>query len=469
MTTDLLPHTTIREICGHRDAAQTKMREAIALIARGHEMAGEAQKIAARAHGQATFHLKDRSGDSVFRRIFEPFDADASVSIYRKHLDARVWMNLVLLTGVDRMMDRTAKDALYDDLCGDVPEVTEENARSTFKALAGDARLIFQRGIARAFGELDRRFKSHDGFKIGSRIILTNVFDAWGMWNYHSRMQETLTDIERVFVVLDGKQGSYDKTRDAIAKSREGGHLCPRQSVTETPYFKIRTFKNGNAHLWFIRDDLVKLVNLELAAYYGEVLPDAAPKSDGPADIHSKGGLPAKNLGFYPTPEVVTRRILNDTYLNSDSRVLEPSAGTGHMVRTLLETGASVDAIEISPDRVRALESIGNPRLRVTTANFLQRRATPDYTHVIMNPPFYGTHWMEHVTHAFDFLAPGGTLVAILPITAELGQSKKHIAFRKWAKNHTGWGNGFNDLPAESFASSGTRINTVYLTLHKGR
>lgn len=85
-----------------------------------------------------------------------------------------------------------------------------------------------------------------------------------------------------------------------------------------------------------------------------------------------------------------------------------------------------------------------------------------------MNPPFFGTHWMEHVTHAYEFLAPGGTLISILPVSAELGETEKHTAFREWAQKrarHANW--LFSDLPAESFKDSGTRINTVTLTLYR--
>ena len=76
---------------------------------------------------------------------------------------------------------------------------------------------------------------------------------------------------------------------------------------------------------------------------------------------------------------------------------------------------------------------------------------------------------MEHVTHAFDFLAPGGKLVTVLPVSAELGGSKKHQAFRKWATDRNRWGNEpeFRDLPAESFISAGTRVNTVVLTVYR--
>jgi len=165
------------------------------------------------------------------------------------------------------------------------------------------------------------------------------------------------------------------------------------------------------------------------------------------------------------------RQVLRNFHVAAGSRVLEPSAGTGNMVRPLLQEGARVTAVEIELSRVHALEAVAqaDDNLTVVHANFLRFPTDPTYDAVVMNPPFFGTHWMEHVLHAFDFLAPGGTLVAVLPVTAELGDSRKHRTFRAWADEHTPYGVPFRDLPAESFAESGTRINTVILTLRKSR
>jgi 16S rRNA G966 N2-methylase RsmD len=466
---ELLPRTMVSAIVAHRDAALAKIEEAAATLTLGYELAEEARLLASQAHNEAVFCLSDRSKSDAYRDLFRSFDADMSVECFRHQTNARTWQNLTTQTGLKNLMDRTSKDELYASLCGDVPEITMSNIESTFKALAGDAKLIFQRGLARAFIDLDKRFRSHDGFKLGSRVILTNVFDQWGMWNWHSQVQATLADIERVFAVLDEKQHHDNATLAHAIEVSRGHGMSPRQSMTETPYFRVRTFKNGNAHLWFQRDDLVDKANRVLADYYGEVLPDCEPDETPVADVRSKTGALSKDLAFYPTPAEVAKIILRDVYLDG-AVVLEPSAGTGNMVRELLTKGvAKVDAIEVHQDRVRAIEGIEDQRVSVREANFLRMKAVPRYSHVIMNPPFYGTHWMEHVTHAFDFLAPAGMLIAVLPVSAEIGQTRKHLAFRKWAETHRGnrWGNLFTDLPPESFKGSGTRVNTVYLVMHR--
>jgi len=151
--------------------------------------------------------------------------------------------------------------------------------------------------------------------------------------------------------------------------------------------------------------------------------------------------------------------------LDEGDRVLEPSAGTGALVRAVLGRGAAVHAVEVDPERCDALRGIRAPDLTVQQANFLDVPAVAAFDVVLMNPPFHGRHWMAHVRHAYGFLAPGGRLVSVLPVTAELGDTPEHEAFRAWAR--TLGGARFTDLPPESFAASGTRINTVLLELRR--
>jgi tRNA1(Val) A37 N6-methylase TrmN6 len=90
-----------------------------------------------------------------------------------------------------------------------------------------------------------------------------------------------------------------------------------------------------------------------------------------------------------------------------------------------------------------------------------------DFDLVVMNPPFHGTHFMDHVRKAFDHLKPGGRLRAVLPASAEVNESAKHQAFRAWALKHKDTWRMWTELPPESFASSGTNVQTVILELKK--
>jgi hypothetical protein len=464
----LVPHTKVGAIVGARDAAVEMVRQAAWHMAEGRRLALAAEATGSEAHGGFAFTDVDHAKQAACRRLFEDFDADASIEAFRKHLDARTWMRLISLAGIRDLMDRTARDALYKDLCGSVPEVTVDAVRSVLEDLAGDARLIFLRGLARAFIDLDRRFKSHDGFALGSRIVLTRIFDEYGFWNYHNSAQETLADVERVFAVLDGNRApNVGALRAAIEASRRRGACTPQQSFCETPYFRVRTYMNGNVHLWFTRDDLVARANEMLAEFYGAVMPDGVPGEGPEADLQQSTRAISRDLAFYPTPEAVVRLALRHMDIGPDDEVLEPSAGEGNMVRVILETGARVTAIEVDERRHRALGRIRG-RMRCVLANFLRLASEPRFTHVVMNPPFYGLHWIAHVVHAYSFLAPGGELVAVLPATAEVGSTRKHEEFRAWAEARAHWSaSPFTSLPMESFSDSGTRVSTVLLRLRK--
>lgn len=195
---------------------------------------------------------------------------------------------------------------------------------------------------------------------------------------------------------------------------------------------------------------------------------DAAPDNARPEDYRPTGTAVARDLAFYPTPADAVDHLLDGLPIKTGDRVLEPQAGIGNIVRPLLAQGALVDAVEIHPGRADALHGIAHPQLNVICRNFLTLRPDPVFDAVVINPPFAGTHWMKQVRHAWDFVKPGGMLRAILPASAEINETPAHMKFRAWAASfRPGWRSQWKDLPPESFAEVGVRINTVILTMVK--
>lgn len=460
--------TRISEISDARNAALEKIEEASSVLERAYELSAEAKTFAQRAHDGVQFHDYDRRETKSYKALFKSqFDRAASVETFRRQLDAQIWMHLMDLSGMRDMMDATASREFDNDLRGDVTPATTENLRATFQTLMGQADVIFARGLATAFSNLDRRFKSHDGFKIGSRIIITRAFsDFSGAFSPSGYRRETIIDVERVMAKLDGKLPQGSAFIEAIDRDRPG--YGPRQSEHVSDYFKVRGFQNGNAHLWFTRDDLVDKANKILADYYGEVLPDAVMRGEDAAEFVKRTNLPAKDLQFFYSPKPVVESLLDKLCLEEGSNILEPSAGEGHIVRGLKDAGYNVTAIEIMPDRVRKLRELEDDQCDVYARNFLDLDAIESFDAAVLNPPYYKIHWAEHVRHAWDFIRPGGQLVAVLPVTAEIGESKAHQSFRRWAeKVNSGWGGLWSDLPEESFLECGTRVNTVILSMKK--
>src|SRR5690606_26448115 len=108
--------------------------------------------------------IASRDSDS---RGWRPGDRDGFVAEVTKQTDRAVWGHLIASTKLDQLMDRTERESFHRSLRDNPPPATAENCLATIERLMGEADLIFKRGIATAFAKLDRRFRSHDGFKIG--------------------------------------------------------------------------------------------------------------------------------------------------------------------------------------------------------------------------------------------------------------------------------------------------------------
>jgi len=503
----IMPRATIEDIVRYRDQAMALYEAAYAKISDAAEAIKAAHAMARNCHpGTNSYNYSEAREIEAFRNAVCLPERAQYLCTARRLTDLDAWSWIVERTDLQRLMDTQAKEQLSSqmryipdrvdrdgqlinegEIAKGMPPLTVDNIMATLEQFALDADTIFRRGIANAFSKLDRRFRSHDGFKIGSRLILTRVFDDSGRLSY-GNIRHTLIDIERVFAVLDGQtEADFTSALYAIDLDRRGVWQR-QQSEVETEYFKIRSFMNGNAHLWFQRADLVAKVNKLLAEYYGEVIGDGSQTEEDPfANIKN---LPAKRFGFYPTPDGACDRVFRNisTLQRADApqlRILEPSAGTGNLARRCVHSieeldnwsgGRShylekyrfdnlVDCVEIQPALAENLQAEGIYN-RVYAKDFLQ--LTPDvtglYDIVIMNPPFDRERDIDHAFHALKFLKDDGWLVAIMSAGTEFRETKKSAAFRAlMQKMNAQW----EDLPAGSFSSTGTNVNTLFVKVWK--
>ena len=175
------------------------------------------------------------------------------------------------------------------------------------------------------------------------------------------------------------------------------------------------------------------------------------------------------DLGWFPTPTPLAVDLVRLSGARPGSRVLEPSAGEGAIVAPLLAIGAVVDAVEIDPKRHAVLrELMGDPvSVRCQRGDFMARDREPIFDAVVMNPPFAPRSTdVGHVRHAFDFLAPGGRLVAVMSAGTVFRQDRKTTDLRDLVH---GLGGAIRPLPDDSFREAGTGVSTVVLTVTKPR
>lgn len=166
----------------------------------------------------------------------------------------------------------------------------------------------------------------------------------------------------------------------------------------------------------------------------------------------------AKQQFFSPVD--VAAQVVRLANIQPGMRVLEPSAGAGALAMEAERHGGDVDCVELDPDLASDLLKHGG--LTVICGDFLNLGwQDKHYDRVVMNPPFAKGQDIKHVTHALQFLKPGGRLVSVMPAGIVQASTKAAKAFRAMLDERTSW--RVVPLPADSFKESGTGVMTVML------
>lgn len=167
---------------------------------------------------------------------------------------------------------------------------------------------------------------------------------------------------------------------------------------------------------------------------------------------------------LYPTPPDLARKAVELAGPRIyGARVLEPSAGTGAIVKAIQDyaTGSDnvrITAIESNYGLVQQLEARRDKAVGANGNNYdIQHADFLDTTLeemgtfgvVVMNPPFSKGADIKHIEHALTMLKPGGRLVAICA-----NGPRQRAAFMDRA---THW----EELPAGTFKAAGTMVNTA--------
>ena len=184
----------------------------------------------------------------------------------------------------------------------------------------------------------------------------------------------------------------------------------------------------------------------------------------------------AKDLGFFATPPELAEYLVELADVRPGHIVLEPSAGEGAIVDAILRREAGAWVIE--RDATRRQKMLARLPENITLAvvspptvgaeDFMEYDPIEPFDRVVMNPPFckvgLGDH-LDHVHHAFGMLVPDGMLVSVMPAGVQFRQDKRHREFREWVVES---GGAIQSLPAGSFKTSGTNVNTCVIRMRKG-
>ena len=122
-----------------------------------------------------------------------------------------------------------------------------------------------------------------------------------------------------------------------------------------------------------------------------------------------------------------------------------------------------VECFEINSDLHQALTLLDFQPL---DRDFLFATPRPMYDRVLMNPPFSKDAYIDHVRAAYDWLAPGGELVAVLPNGYQSSRSLQRRNFSDWLDDLDA---SRYDNPADAFTKSDRRCGVSTHLIHLKR
>jgi protein-L-isoaspartate O-methyltransferase len=172
----------------------------------------------------------------------------------------------------------------------------------------------------------------------------------------------------------------------------------------------------------------------------------------------------ARKNGFFPTPPDLADRMVELLQIEEGNMVLEPSCGDGALIEAMMRvfpqrTHVGV-AVEKNPQLVEKCRRKG---IDANEADFMEFTPSQPIDRVLMNPPFEQLQDCRHILRAYEMLQPGGRLVAICSAGVRFRREQPAVQLRELI-DEQGW---IEDLPAGSFKSSGTMVNTCLLVLEK--
>lgn len=174
-----------------------------------------------------------------------------------KAMDAALWDHMLTESGLWTFFDSKAREEWRKQIDERAtPPLTPDNIRATFEQLYAQRGVFFERGVVELFRALSWDYKTNRPIAFGKRIIIRGVTSGFG------RNTDKLDDLDRAFHLLDGKP--EPDHRSSIGH-RIGYRYEPKAETFETPYLRLKTFKNRNGHVEFLRPDLVERLNLILA------------------------------------------------------------------------------------------------------------------------------------------------------------------------------------------------------------
>jgi len=167
------------------------------------------------------------------------------------------------------------------------------------------------------------------------------------------------------------------------------------------------------------------------------------------------------NFGFFPTPVALVQEMIVKAGLVAGMSVLEPHGGDGAIAVCAAEIVGYNNVVTVELQESNA-ETLRRKGFSPFVGDFLAFDTEQRFQCILMNPPFSKQQDIDHVLHAWKFVAVGGCLVSIMASSVKYRDNAKSIMFRAFLEQH---GGVIEDNPEGSFKSSGTGVRTVTVTM----
>lgn len=162
------------------------------------------------------------------------------------------------------------------------------------------------------------------------------------------------------------------------------------------------------------------------------------------------------NQDLYPTPQEIIELMCDGI---ENKKVLEPSAGTGNIIKHLKLHGCEVSYCEKSPELQKILEGQGT----FLAADFLTVKPE-QVSHIdciVMNPPFSADE--KHILHAWSIAPPGCRIISLCNSnTVERPSYSSRAEVVSIIERH-GWKKELGDVFSKSERRTGVEVSMLFM------
>lgn len=197
------------------------------------------------------------------------------------------------------------------------------------------------------------------------------------------------------------------------------------------------------------------------------VFPDEARIAERLFAVLDDGVLERELHGFFETPRALAQELIELADIRAEHRVLEPSAGRGAISDLLAEIvpAEQLYQVELQAGNHATLAAKGYRAPQLVLGDFLLVDQLPLFDRVAMNPPFERQRDVRHVLRAYEMLAPGGRLAAIMSAGTLFNKDHLTVALLRLVDVSSAGAIHENDRLA--FKASGSSARTVTVVLDK--